>query len=110
MVHAEVQALMYYANSHVGLCLWPSKVGHPHASLKGRDFFREIVEECRRQRIHPIGYFSLIYDNWNFENHHKNLLIDIDVSIIAKTPFPLTNPTGASYLSWDIQKLTESQM
>jgi len=69
MVQGDAHALMLYANSHVGLCLYRSKVGHLHANMRGRDFFGEAVTECRRRDIHPIGYFSLIYDNWNYQNH-----------------------------------------
>ena len=30
---ADFQAVMQYANSHVGLCLWPTKIGQQHAAL-----------------------------------------------------------------------------
>lgn len=63
------QTMMQYTNSHVGLCLWRTKVGKMHANMKGRDFFGEVVEQCRRQGIHPLAYFSVIFDNWNFERH-----------------------------------------
>src|SRR5579872_716900 len=69
VVQGGGQALMFYANSHVGLCLYRTKIGHMHVNMRGRDFFGEAVAECRRRAVHPIGYFSLIYDNWNYENH-----------------------------------------
>ena len=50
--------------------------------------------------------------DWNFENHHKNLHIYFSISIgsIAKTPFPNTGSLSSdSELSWEIQKLTQSQ-
>ena len=34
-----------------------------------RDFFGEVVDECRRRGIYPLAYFSLIHDNWAFEHH-----------------------------------------
>src|SRR5437870_688213 len=49
MARAGVQALMFYCNSHVGLALWRTKLGKPHANLRGRDLFGEIVAECRRR-------------------------------------------------------------
>ncbi|PYV13841.1 MAG: hypothetical protein DMG07_13265, partial [Acidobacteria bacterium] len=60
---------MLYANSHVGLALWRTSVGRMHANLRGRDLFGDLVGECRRRGIHALGYFSVTYDNWAFENH-----------------------------------------
>ncbi len=64
-----LKSFLMYTNSHVGLCLWHTNVGHRHAALKGRDFFGEVVAECRKREVHPLAYFSLIYDNWNYEHH-----------------------------------------
>ncbi len=63
-------SLLQYTTSHVGLCLWDTQIGHRHANMPpGRDFFGEVVSECRRQGVHPLAYFSLIFDNWNCEHH-----------------------------------------
>jgi hypothetical protein len=64
-----LKSFLMYTNSHVGLCLWRTKVGHRHAALKDRDFFGEVVAECRKRDVHPLAYFSLIHDNWNYEHH-----------------------------------------
>jgi hypothetical protein len=66
---AEFQSVMQYANSHVGLCLWPTDIGQRHAALKGRDFFGETVRECRRRNLRVIAYYSLIFDNWAYQSH-----------------------------------------
>ncbi len=64
------QSLLQYTNSHVGLCLWDTSIGPRHANMPpGRDFFGEVVRECRQQGVHPLAYFSLIHDNWNYEHH-----------------------------------------
>ena len=42
---ANFQALMQYANSHVGLCLWRTQLGQMHAGMKGRDYFGEVMEQ-----------------------------------------------------------------
>ena len=54
---ANFQALMQYANSHVGLCLWRTQLGKMHAGMKGRDYFGEVMAECRRQGLHPLAYY-----------------------------------------------------
>ncbi len=66
---AGFQSLMQYANSHVGLCLWPTKVGQAHANMKGRDYFGEVLAECRKRALHATTYYTLIYDNWAYEKH-----------------------------------------
>jgi hypothetical protein len=69
LARGGVQSYLQYTNSHVGLCLWKTKVGRQHAAMKGRDFFGEVVAECRKQGVHPLAYFSVNYDNWAFEFH-----------------------------------------
>lgn len=69
IARAGFQSVVQYTNSHVGLCLWNTSVGQKHANMHGRDFFGEVVTECRRNNIHPLAYFSVIFDNWNFEHH-----------------------------------------
>ena len=69
IAQAGFQSLMQYANSHVGLCLWQTKVGQPHANMKGRDYFGEVLEECRKHGLHATTYYTLIYDNWAYEKH-----------------------------------------
>lgn len=69
IARAGFQSMVQYTNSHVGLCLWKTNVGQRHANMQGRDFFGESVAECRRHNIHPLAYFSVIFDNWCFEHH-----------------------------------------
>jgi hypothetical protein len=63
------QALMQYANSHVGLCLWRTQLGKMHAGMKGRDYFGEVMAECHRQGLHRLAYYSLIFDDWAYQEH-----------------------------------------
>ncbi len=69
IARAGFQALMQYANSHVGLSLWRTQIGQMHKGMKGRDYFGEVMAECRRQGIHPLGYYSLVFDDWAYETH-----------------------------------------
>ena len=97
---AGFQSLLHYAQSEVGLCLYPTKVGQMHAALKGRDFFGEVVAQCRRRGIHVLGYFSLMTDNWAYQNHPdwRFLFEDgYDKTLEAPTPegrYPQTIPAG----------------
>lgn len=66
---AGFQSLMQYANSHVGLSLWRTKLGQMHRGMQGRDYFGEVMEECRRQGLYRVCYYSLIFDDWAYQNH-----------------------------------------
>lgn len=66
---AGVEAAMVYATCHNGNCYYPTKVGHMHAGLKGRDVFGEIVGLLRRENIVPVAYYTSIYHNQSAKAH-----------------------------------------
>jgi Hypothetical glycosyl hydrolase 6 len=66
---AGVQSLMHYANSHVGLSLWRTRLGRTHAAMGERDWFGEVVDACRRRGLGVVAYYSVIFDNLAFEEH-----------------------------------------
>lgn len=55
IAQAGFESVMQYAKSHVGLCLWPSKVGPLHANMHGRDYFGEVMQECRRAGLCTVA-------------------------------------------------------
>jgi hypothetical protein len=65
---ANVQTAMIYANSHVGLCYWPTTHARMHRGLKGEDFLGEMIQLCHAQGMDVVVYFSLIYDNWAYDH------------------------------------------
>jgi alpha-L-fucosidase len=66
---ANIKSAMVYANSHVGHCYWPTKTGHMHRGLKGKDFLGSVIGLCHKEGIDVIIYYSLIYNNWAYEQH-----------------------------------------
>ncbi len=66
---AGFQSLMQYAKSHVGLCLWRTEIGQMHRGMKGRDYFGEVMEQCRQRGLHRVAYYSLIFDDWAYQTH-----------------------------------------
>jgi hypothetical protein len=66
---AGFQSVMQYAKSQVGLCLWRSKIGPVHANMRGRDYFGEVMEACRRRKLRTVAFYTLIYDNWAFDHY-----------------------------------------
>ena len=67
---AHIQAPMLYLQSHVGHCYWPTAVGHMHAALHGREnLMKQLVELCHDAGMHPVGYYSLIYNTAEEDKH-----------------------------------------
>ncbi len=77
---AGFQSLMQYANSHVGLCLWRTKIGQMHRNMRGRDYFGEVMEQCRRHGLHRVAYYSLVYDDWAYDQHPDWRVLSPDYS------------------------------
>lgn len=64
-----VESSMVYACCHNGNCYYPTKVGHMHANLHGRDIFGETVAGLRREGIVPIAYYTVIFHNNSAKGH-----------------------------------------
>ena len=58
-----VNSSMVYACDHNGNCYYPTKVGHVHAGVEGRDIFGETVSKLRKNNITPIAYYTILYHN-----------------------------------------------
>jgi hypothetical protein len=63
---AGFKALMQYAISCAGLCLWRTKIGTMHRNMHGRDYFGEVMNECARHGLQRVAYFHVIWDNHAF--------------------------------------------
>lgn len=67
---AKVQSAMIYFQSHVGYSYYPTKTGHMHRVLEGKeDTMLRLVDLCHKSGINVIGYYSLIYNNWAHNTH-----------------------------------------
>lgn len=66
---AGIEVTMVYACDHNGNCYYPTKVGHMHANLKGRDIFSETVGLLRKEGIVPIAYTTVIFHNHSAKTH-----------------------------------------
>ena len=64
-----VTGAMFYAQSHVGLCYWPTKSGRRHASIGDRDLVDEWLTALGTRGIAACGYYSVSYNNWAAETH-----------------------------------------
>ena len=66
---AGVESSMVYACDHNGNCYYPTRVGHRHGALSGRDFFGDVISGLRRENIVPIAYYTVIYHNHSAITH-----------------------------------------
>ena len=67
--NANVDGVLLYCKSHMGLNYWPAPVGGVHPAAKNRDLVGELVVELNKLNIRPAAYHSVMYDNWAAENH-----------------------------------------
>ena len=66
----NIQSVMIYAQSHVGLCYYPTKTGKMHNAFIGKeDQMKRLIDMCRDSGIHVVIYYSLTYNNWAHDNH-----------------------------------------
>ena len=66
---AGVDSAMVYACCHNGNCYYPTKVGHMHANLAGRDIFGETVDLLKAEGIVPIAYYTAVFHNDSAKLH-----------------------------------------
>ena len=67
---AHIDAPMIYLQAHTGHCYWPTKSGHMHSALRGReDLLLRLVRLCRSRGMHVVGYYSLIYNTYEEDRH-----------------------------------------
>lgn len=67
---AKVQNAMIYLQSHVGLCYYPTKIGHMHKAFVGKeDMMKRTIDLCYENGIHVTGYYSLNYNTVEHDAH-----------------------------------------
>ena len=59
-----------------GNCYYPSKVGHMHQNLKGRDIFGQTVALLKQSGITPRAYYNVIWHNDAAKNNPQWRLRD----------------------------------
>lgn len=67
-----------FANTHTGLCNWPTKSGEEHHCLKGKDAFGTMVNNLHQRGLAAICYYCLIYTDWYWETHPEARTVDVD--------------------------------
>jgi len=68
MVDAQVDASIIYAGNCLGMCFWPTKAGHMHEGLKGRDINSETFKALRAQGKKVVVYYN-IWNSWAHDTY-----------------------------------------
>ncbi|NLO37605.1 MAG: hypothetical protein GX112_14825, partial [Clostridiaceae bacterium] len=65
---SRADCAIIYAGNCLGYCFWPSKAGHMHRGLLGRDIVSETVKACQAKGMRTIVYFN-IWNRVEFDRH-----------------------------------------
>lgn len=77
MAAAQVDTSIVYAGNCLGMCFWPTKVGHMHGGLRGRDIVSETVQALRARGIRVVIYYN-IWNRWAHDVHPSWRMVTAD--------------------------------
>lgn len=90
---ADIEGVLLYCKSHIGLNYWPAPVGAVHAQAKERDLVGKLVTALVERGLKPAAYHSVIFDNWAVETHPEWR----QVSAETELGFPNSTMLGPHY-------------
>lgn len=65
---AEVDASELYTGNCLGICFWPTKAGHMHEGLQGKDIVGPTLGLLQEKSMFTLAYFN-IWSRWAFDTH-----------------------------------------
>ena len=68
LVQAGVEVAYLYASSCLGICYWPTAVGHLHAGVHGRDILGERITACHERGMEVVVYYNW-WSKWAYDTH-----------------------------------------
>jgi len=77
MKSAGVDCSELYTGNCLGICFFPTEVGHMHEGLKGRDLVGETLKEIGDRGIGRVAYFNM-WSRWAFDTYPEWRLLDIN--------------------------------
>lgn len=75
---AGAQSTVLYSQSHTGLTNFPTKIGHQHRAMAGKDLLHQLIDECHKNQIGAQLYYSVIFDRWASDQHPDWRIINAD--------------------------------
>lgn len=101
-----VKSAMVYSCDHNGNCYYPTRVGHMHANLHGRDIFGETVRLLREAGIVPVAYYTTIFHNNAAKSHPEWRARDIN-GVDHHGRYHYCCPNQPGFLAFTMEQLAE---
>ncbi|OHB52892.1 MAG: hypothetical protein A2Y12_03600 [Planctomycetes bacterium GWF2_42_9] len=89
-----------------GNCYYPSKVGHVHKNLNGRDIFGETIKCLKEQNITPIAYYNVIWHKDAAKNNPAWRFYDASGSFKSGR-YWLCCPNNPEYMRFSEEQICE---
>ena len=70
------QSLWIWMNSHIGYCYFLSKDGYTHKHFQ-KESIRDFLDLCDKNGMVASAYYSLVYNNIEYEKHPEWRMIDV---------------------------------
>lgn len=77
MKTAGIELSELYTGNCLGICFFPTKVGHKHNGIGDMDLVGETLKELKKRGIERMPYFN-IWSRWAFDNHPEWRIIRSD--------------------------------
>jgi hypothetical protein len=115
VVAEHATAATFFANTHTGLCNYPTRVGRIHGNLHGRDLLGETIAALHKRGIAAIVYYCLIYTDWYWETHPQSRVVDalgrsekqLMPGSIRRRRFSTVCPNSQQYRDFVVAQLEE---
>jgi hypothetical protein len=78
VVKANATAATIFANTHTGLCNYPTRVGKIHKQFINRDILGEAIDACHRRGLDVVIYYCTIFVDWYWDTHPQARMVDFN--------------------------------
>ncbi len=115
MVRLGSTAATVFANTHTGLCNYPTAVGEMHAGHHGRDVLGATIDALHARGIDVVIYYVMIFADWYWDRHPEARIVDANGEakkvVISSTGrprrFSTTCPNHPGYRDFVVAQIEE---
>jgi hypothetical protein len=111
----KATAATVFANTHTGLCTYPTKAGAQHGNLRGRDLLGAMIDALHARGLDAVVYYCTIYTDWYWDLHPEARIVDAEgrsekqlmPGFAHPRRFSTLCPNNSAYRSFVVAQLTE---